>query len=72
MSNEAIRYTGETPLLTVLRDTRYIGQEAMRNSAADEIERLRAALREIAEEFPDSAGFTDGRRIAMEALDINR
>jgi predicted metal-dependent hydrolase len=27
-------------LLTVLRDSRYIGQEAMRNRAADDIERL--------------------------------
>ena len=43
-------------LLTVLRDSRYIGQQAMREQAADEIERLRAALKPFAElgiEYPN-------------------
>lgn len=49
MSAEPIKYSGTTPLLTVLRDSRYIGQEAMRHSAADEIGLLRSMLGECAD-----------------------
>lgn len=47
MTTEPTTYSGTTPLLTVLRDSRYIGQEAMRHSAADEIERFLAAAKAV-------------------------
>lgn len=59
--SEPIKYTGPLPLLTVLRDSCYIGQEAMRHSAAAEIERLRALVSEAAKimegdgEYPETA-----------------
>ena len=34
-------------LVKMLRDPRYMGQEGMREKAADEIERLRAALKDM-------------------------
>lgn len=67
-------------LLTVLRDSRYPGQEGMRHQAADTIERMQAALIPLAElpvgaelfideESPDTVLYKNGGK-AITARDV--